>query len=42
MKAFNIEKRDIYNLLILIEKMKSDEKIDNESLDLIADYIKHL
>lgn len=42
MKSFNIEKGDIYNLLILIDKMKSDKKVDDESLDLIADYIKHL
>ena len=42
MKAFNFEKGDIYNLLILIEKMKSDKKVDIESLDLIANYIKHL
>jgi hypothetical protein len=40
--SFNINKKDIFNLLILIEKMKSDKKIDEESLDLIADYIKHL
>lgn len=42
MKTFNIEENDIFNLLILIKKMKSDKKIDEESLDLIADYIKHL
>ena len=40
--SFDINKKDIFNLLILIEKMKSDKKIDEESLDLIADYIKHL
>lgn len=42
MKSFDIKQNDIYNLLILIEKMKLDKKIDEESLDLIADYIKHL
>lgn len=41
-KTFNIEENDIFNLLILIKKMKSDKKIDEESLDLIADYMKHL
>jgi hypothetical protein len=40
--SFDINKKDIFNLLILIEKMKSDKKIDEDSLDLIADYIKHL
>lgn len=42
MNTFNIRKNDIFNLLILIEKMKVDKKIDEESLNLIADYIKHL
>jgi len=42
MKTFNIKENDVFNLLILIEKMKSDKKIDEEYLDLIADYIKHL
>lgn len=42
MKTFNIRENDVYNLLILIEKMKVDKKVDEESLDLIADYIKHL
>lgn len=42
MKTFNIRENDIFNLLILIKKMKLDKKIDDESLDLIADYIKHL
>lgn len=42
MKTFNIKENDMYNLLILIKKMKADKKIDEESLDLIADYIRHL
>ncbi len=42
MNTFDIKKKDIFNLLILIQKMKADKEIDEESLDLIADYIKHL
>ena len=35
-------KKDIDNLLILIKKMKMDNKIDTESLDLIEDYLKRM
>lgn len=41
-KTANINKNDIDNLLILIKKMKMDNKIDTESLNLIEDYLKRL
>lgn len=37
-----VKSDDIDNLLILIKKMKMDNKVDMQSLDLIEDYLKRM
>lgn len=41
-KMTELDSKMIDNLLILISKMKNDEKYDNKSLDLLENGLKHL